>query len=680
MLSNKVTPLSRHLSRAFGLLAAGVHAGALAQPAPDLNALPLEQLLNLDVVTASKIPQKISEAPSIVSVITAEDIRQRGYRTLTDILQSVPGMTISYDRNYNYANIRGLGNPGDLNTRLLILIDGRRLNDFVFDQGAIGTEFPIDLGLIERVEFVPAPGSAIYGSSAFFGVVNVITKSGATLAGTTLGAGRFSGSGHEARIAHGKRHADGVELLLGASSYASAGRNLYFPEYDGGDGDDAASNHGIAAGLDYDRYQRLFARLDVGGLVAEAYFGNRIKGIPTASYGQRFNDPRTRTKDEYTGASLSWHRALSDDLDLFASLSVARYRYDGVYVNAPATQATTRNIDTAESRSSDGELRLASTALPGHKIIAGMEYLRDGSRKMANYDVDPYALYINVDRPKRQAAVYLQDEMRLGQSVILNTGVRHDYDSEGGATTTPRVALLYKMARQVTLKALYGTAFRSANAYERYYAFDHKQNPELRSEHIRTYELIAEYFPTDRFRATASAYQYRMRDMLALATDPQDGFLYFSNIDAARATGIELDAEWLREDGSSLKASANVQSARNDVSGAWLFNSPRRLLKLDYTLPPLGEHLRASAAYRFTGRRRTVMDGEVGGFGVVDLNLVGTIPAQGMEVSAGVTNVFAKRYADSASEEHYDNSTPPRHLNAIGQDGRGWRVVATFRF
>jgi iron complex outermembrane receptor protein len=74
------------------------------------------------------------------------------------------------------------------------------------------------------------------------------------------------------------------------------------------------------------------------------------------------------------------------------------------------------------------------------------------------------------------------------------------------------------------------------------------------------------------------------------------------------------------------------------------------------------------------------MDGEVGGFGVVDLNLVGTIPALAMELSAGVTNVFAKRYADSASEEHYDNSTPPRHLNEIGQDGRGWRVVATFRF
>ncbi|WP_322403511.1 TonB-dependent receptor [Massilia luteola] len=675
MSSIKVTPRSRHLSRALGLLAAGLQAGALAQQGPDLNALPLEQLLNLDVVTASKIPQKISEAPSSVSVITAEDIRQRGYRTLTEVLQSVPGMTVSYDRNYNYANMRGLGNPGDLNTRLLILIDGRRLNDVVYDQGAIGTEFPVDLDLIDRVEFVPGPGSAIYGSSAFFGVVNVITKSGAAVHGTLASAGRFSGAGREARIVHGGGTPGGTELLLSASAYDSAGRDLYFPEFD-----DAASNHGVAVGLDYDRYHRLFAKLGAGGIVAEAYFGSRTKGIPTASYGQQFNDPRPWTLDEYAGAALSWRSKVSETLDLFAGVSVARYRYSSVNVTEPASQGPTRSIDTAASLSSGAEVRAISSALSGHKLIAGAEYTRDSKRQMANYDLDPYHLNLDVAHPKRQAAVYLQDEMRLGQSVILNTGVRRDVDSEGGATTNPRVALLYKTARQMTLKALYGTAFRSANAYERYYTFGYKTNPALRSEHIKTYELVAEYFPTDRFRATASVFQYRMRDMLALAADPADGFLFFSNIDAARATGIELEAEWLREDGSALKGSANVQSARNDANGAWLPNSPRRLFKLDYALPPFGDHLRANAAYRFTSRRRTVQGGEVGGFGVVDLNLVGTVPGTHVELSAGVLNAFAKRYADSASEEHYDNGTPPRRLDAIGQDGRSWRLMATVRF
>ncbi|WP_413673846.1 TonB-dependent receptor plug domain-containing protein [Massilia cellulosiltytica] len=674
MLPNKETSPSRHLSRAIGLLAAGFQAGALAQQGPDLNALPLEQLLNLEVVTASKIPQKISEAPSSVTVITAEDIRQRGYRTLTEVLQSVPGMTVSYDRNYNYANIRGLGNPGDLNTRLLVLIDGRRLNDVVYDQGAIGTEFPIDLALIDRVEFVPGPGSAIYGSSAFFGVVNVLTKSGGALNGQTVSVGRFTGRGREVRNTYGSGTPGGTELLLGASVYDSPGRDVYFPEYD-----DAASNHGVAAGIDYDRYRRLFAKLSAGGVVAEAYFGSRTKGIPTASYGQQFNDPRSWSLDEYAGAALSWHRAVSETLDLFAGVSVARYRYKTLNVTGSASEGPTPGIDTAESLSSGAEVRVTSSALRGHKLIAGAEYTRDSKRQMANYDVDPYLLNLDVAHPKRQAAVYLQDEMRLGEKLILNTGVRHDYDSEGGATTNPRVALLYKTASQVTLKALYGTAFRSANAYERYYTFDFRANPALRSEHIKTYELIAEYFPTDRFRATASVFQYRMRDMLALATDPVNGMLVFSNIEAARATGIEVEAEWLREDGSALKGSANVQSARNDAGGAWLPNSPRRLFKLNYALPPLGDHLRAHAEYRYTSRRRTVRGGEVGGFGLVDLNLVGTLGSH-VELSAGVLNVFAKRFADSASEEHYDNSTPPRHLDAIGQDGRTLRFMATVRF
>jgi iron complex outermembrane receptor protein len=364
---------------------------------------------------------------------------------------------------------------------------------------------------------------------------------------------------------------------------------------------------------------------------------------------------------------------------VFASVSVARYRYRTVNATTPASEGPTYSVDTAESLSSGAEMRVISSAVRGHKLIAGAEYTRDSKRQMANYDVDPYHLNLDVAHPKRQAAVYLQDEMRLGQNVILDTGVRHDQDSEGGATTNPRVALLYKTASQVTLKALYGTAFRSANAYERYYTFDFRANPALRSERIKTFELIAEYFPTDRFRATASVFQYRMRDMLALASDPSNSYLIFSNIDAARATGIEVEAEWLREDGSALKGSANVQSARNDADGAWLPNSPRRLFKLDYALPPLGDHLRAHTEYRFTSRRRTVRGGAVGGFGVVDLNLVGTVGTH-VELSVGVRNVFARRYADSASEEHYDNSTPPRHLDAIGQDGRTLRFTALVRF
>lgn len=658
-----------------GLAGLGPHAAAGTPEPSDLTTLPFEQLLDLEVITASRIPQKLSEAPSAVSVITAEDMRRHGYRTLADVLRSVRGVYVTYDRNYSYVGTRGAGRPGDFNTRLLILVDGRRLNDVVYDQGAVGTEFPVDVELIERVEFVPGPGSALYGSSAFFGVVNVITKNGAALGGTELAAGAGSQGAREARIATGKRFGNGADLLLSASWFDRPGDDLYFPEFDS-----PASSHGIARGLDYDRTARAFAKLSYGGLGAELWLGRRTKGIPTASYGQAFNDPRAHSKDEYAGAILSYQKKLGSSTEIFGSLNLSRYRYSGNYAYVDGAQ--TLNIDTSDSQTVGAELRVLSTAVRGHKFIAGAEYLEDTRRTIANYDIDPFASYLDVDRPRKRAALYVQDEMRLGERVVLNTGVRHDDDSENGHTTNPRLALLLKATPQVTLKGVYGTAYRSANAFERYYAtiIGYKVNPDLRPERIRTVEVIAEYFPTERFRASASVFRYRFRDLIALTDDPADGLLYYSNIDAARSRGVELETEWRGENGSSFKGSAAFQSVHNANTGEWLSNSPRRLFKLNYSAPLPGERLHGALEYQFTSRRLSPLNEDIGGFGVLNVNLLGHAANKRIELALHVGNVLGKRYADSPSEEHYDNSSPPRYLRAIRQDGRSWRVTATFRF
>ena len=128
----------------------------------DLTALPFEQLLSLEVYSASKFLQPASEAPSTVSVISAAEIRDFGWRTLADVLRSVRGLYLSYDRNYSYLGARAFLRPGDYNTRFLLQIDGKRINDPVYDQAAVGGEFPLDLNLIERIEYVPGPGSSIY--------------------------------------------------------------------------------------------------------------------------------------------------------------------------------------------------------------------------------------------------------------------------------------------------------------------------------------------------------------------------------------------------------------------------------------------------------------------------------------------------------------------------------------
>jgi len=139
-----------------------------------LSTIPLEDLMQMRVVTAaSKFAQPISDAPSSVVVLTAADIRDFGWRTLADALATLPGLYVTNDRNYAYLGARGFLRPGDYNSRFLLLVDGVRVNDAVYDQALIGTEGLLDMDMVKRIEFVPGPGSAVYGSNALFGVINV---------------------------------------------------------------------------------------------------------------------------------------------------------------------------------------------------------------------------------------------------------------------------------------------------------------------------------------------------------------------------------------------------------------------------------------------------------------------------------------------------------------------------
>lgn len=668
-------PASRLLPCLLSLCAAaGPQAWAAPSDNVDLTDLPIEQLLNLEVVTASKIPQKLSDVPATVSVITADDIRHYGYRTLADILRSVRGIHVTYDRSYEYVGTRGLGRPGDFNTRILILIDGKRLNDAVYDLGAVGGEFPIDTEMIERVEFVPGPGSAIYGSSAFFGVVNVITKSAAGTGRSEIGLARGSHDSTRGRFATSLKLGGKADLLLSVSGMYSRGQDLYFPEFDDGP---QAPDGGWARGLDDERYRRFFAKLGWGPLTLEAYAGRRIKGVPTAAFGQQFGRAGSLTADEYAVMSGSWQAPLSPSWQLYAGLSVNRYRYWADYLY---DWSETINHDQSESRTLNAELRVLSTAWRDHRVVAGIEAVRDSHARMRNYDTAPLATYLDIDAPRSRFGVYLQDDIRLGERFGLNVGMRHDRDKDGGSTNSPRVALLYKPVPQLTFKALAGRAFRAANAYERYYETEseYKRNPGVRSERIRTGELSVEYFPTNTFRASAAVYQYRVTDLLALALDPADGMLYFSNIEGAHSRGIELEGEWLDGAGGRLKTSLSLQRARDDA-GAWLSNAPRRLAKLNYSAPLWGDKLRASAELQATSRRRTPLGAEVGGFGVANLTLITRI-GRDLELSASVYNLFDKRHADGPSEEHFDNSDPPRYLTAITQPRRHWQLRLNYGF
>ncbi len=640
----------------------------------DLTALPMEQLLNLEVYTASKFTQKVSEAPSAVSIITAADIKAYGYRTLADILKSIRGMYVTNDRNYSYVGTRGFSRPGDYNSRVLLLLDGYRLNDGVYDGALVGTEAIVDVDLIDRVEFVPGPGSAIYGGNAFFGVLNIITKNGKNIGGAEVSGEAASFETRKGRVTYGNRSEGGLDVLLSASNYRSRGENLFFPEFN-----DPATNNGVARNLDYDRYDQLFTKFSYGAYSLDVAYSERTKGIPTASFQQVFNDPRSQTVDEQAFINLKYYDKPSTSLDVQASLYYGHYAYAGDYVyDYPPV---TVNRDETRSDWWGGELRLLSTAFDRHKVIYGAEFRNDVHRDQSNFDRDPFASFLDDHRSKQTYGVYAQDEFSLSDSWILNAGLRQDHSTEDETATNPRLAVIHKFTPMTTAKLLYGTAFRAPNAYEKYYVTDgsqYKANPDLKPEKIKTYEVVLEHYLQNDFRFTGSVFSYKIDNLISLTLDPADGLFVFRNIDAAEAKGIELEAERIWSGGTRLRASYSWQLAKDSATGTRLSNSPRHLAKMNFTTPFFGDVWRAGTEIQYMGERTTPRGGKVSDFTVMNLTLTAERFAKNLEVSAGVYNLFDKKYADPPSTEHFDSLF--RYLDQITQDGRSFRLKLTYRY
>jgi len=228
------------LSSLFQLLIAGEPALVPGSPSStiptnDLSELSLTQLLQVQYDTvygASKHEQKLADAPAAVTLVAAEDIKEYGYRTLGDLLRGVRGFYVTSDSDYNYVGVRGLNRPGDYGGRVLINIDGHRLNEPVFDSSFSSTEFLLDMDLVERVEVIRGPGSSLYGNNAFFTVINVVTRRGRDIGGFETSTSAASRDSYTGRITYGNRFTNGVELLVSGTYLESAGRDhFYFPEY-----------------------------------------------------------------------------------------------------------------------------------------------------------------------------------------------------------------------------------------------------------------------------------------------------------------------------------------------------------------------------------------------------------------------------------------------------------------
>lgn len=617
------------------------------------------------VFGASKYEQSANEAPASISIITADEIQRFGYRTLSEILRSVRGFFTTYDRNYAYLGVRGFDRPGDYGTRALVLLDGHRLNDNIFEQTMIGTESLVDVEAIDRLEVIRGPSSSLYGTNAFLAVINIITKSGRYLKGTEVSAAGGSYSSRQGRVAYGAKPRDGPEIYLSGTSYNSGGQTLYFPEFDS-----PATNGGRVSNADGDRFERVFAKVAFGALRIEGGLSSREKEIPTASFGTTFNDGRARTLDKRAFLDLRYDREVTRTTRLVWSAS-----YDASWYNGAYPYPASLFKDYGYGRWWTGEIQSISSLHGKHKLIGGAEIRFNAGQNQGSYDANPYVSYFEDRRRSSIGAFYVQDEYRVRANLILNAGVRYDHYDTFGGTTNPRIALIYAAGEDTTLKLLFGRAFRAPNAYELYYddgGIAQKANPGLRPESIQTYEVSLVHTFGDRFRGVASTYRYKLDNLISLQTDPADGLEAFQNIDRARAAGIEFEVDGSFTHRLQGKVSYALQRSEDASTGRSLTNSPRHLAKANLTVPFLSDRLLASLEVQATSRRETVSGEPVGGFAVANLTLLSRNWKRGPVLSLSVFNVLDKRYGDPGGPELLQSAIP--------QDGRSVRVLAKYEF
>jgi iron complex outermembrane receptor protein len=640
---------------------------AVAQtPPPDLTSLDLEQLMQLEVVfAASKRNQNPREAASVVSVVTAAQIRQQGYRTLADILRSVPSFYVSYDRNYSYVGVRGFLQAGDFSSRVLLLVNGLRTNDNIYDQASVGEEFIVDVDLIERVEVVRGPSAAIYGSSAFFAVINVVTKRGSEVNGSEISASAGTYGTYSARGTYGKTFSNGVELLASASVVDAAGASrLYIAEFD-----DPATNDGVAENGDAESSRKLLLAVSKGNFSFEGIHVTRNKNFPTASYSTMFNDPRNATMDRMTLASASYDRSLEKG-SVSARLHAGQWEYSGEYVY---DLATAPNQDRAYGNWFGLDLGATRSFTTRDLLTVGLEYRDNYRQDQKNFDAEPFITHVDDQNASQRLGVYAQNELTIVKSLILYTGVRHDWYETFGGATSPRAGLIFNPGDATTLKFLLGRAFRAPNEYEFHYsggAF--KVNPSLGPERIQTMELAAERRIGRGVRATASAFRNRITDLITLRLDPADDQIVFQNAGEIDSEGLELGFGWNRGRGVTGDLSIMWQETADHATGEQLRNSPQRMAKAQVVVPIVRDRLSAGINAQYVSARGTMSGAEAKAFTVTNLSLLAPRLFPYVEMSANVYNLFAVDYGYPGSQEHLQD--------IIQQDGRSFRVKATLRF
>lgn len=468
-----------------------VHATAVAQTqrSADNNGV-LDLLANENkVFAASRYVQSLEQTPANVTILSGDEMRKFGYRSVTEALSSLPGVYNTSNLAWRTLGIRGFAIPGDFNSRFVYLINGMPINEPIFG-GALTRQ--VDVESVDRIEFVRGPGSAVYGDGAVLGVINVITRSGTTAPGKVVSAAIGNQEFYKVYGSYGGVSATGFNSFLSLSYVQTKGVDVYFPEHDRpplSDGHSTGNN-------DLESF-RLFGRVAKQDRWLQWHVEVPQRSDPQASYGTDFDSNQLVYKDRTMSLEVGDRYQVGEGAMLTARGFILSFKEVGEY---PYSVNPSIYLTDVSSSYYGADVQYERYFGAGHRLVAGLEakYVRAKEVEGLEGALD----YSGFDKRYWHYGLFSQGEFQIAAGKRVFVGARYDYldgyasaDSENLAHLSPRLAYVHELSSRYTGKLLYGEAFRAATIMEAYYddeGFSQIENLHLRPEIARTWEAVVE--------------------------------------------------------------------------------------------------------------------------------------------------------------------------------------------
>jgi len=638
-----------------------------------------------EVSAASRAAESVEDAPSSVTVIPSQELRAMGYPTIAEALRGVRGVYLSDDRTYESAGFRGFGRPGDYGNRVLVLVDGHPTNDNWLNSSYIGYDARVDLEDVERIEVVRGPGSVLYGTGAFSGVINVVTRGRGGANAVEAGVSANQHGAARARVG-GRWSNRTTGFWASAQGAIGGGRDFFFPELVRPTMGMNPAVDGQSRGADGFTAGTVTGRFWHRDFTVQALLHTRDKIIPTGEYDTLLGVDRSNVVDTRGLLEVRFEPRLADTFQLLTRAFLNYYAYRSRL--ARGTDAAQDGLETYRGVWTGVEARGVWTPGAALRLTVGGEgqfhpVVQQQSGTLPNPTRD-----LNGSSPYQIAAAYVTADGSPTSWFRYSAGARLDWYSTFGTTVNPRVALIFRPYARGNLKVMGGSAFRAPSIYELYFqSAEQAVSQGLTPERIYSGELEYSHRLSTTWTALVSGYVNYLENLIALRNVMRgmDDVDQYQNTNAPVVTvGAEgeLRREWRQ--GWALSASYSFQRSRYVGSSAGVLrqvpNSPEHLFSLRAAAPIVPGLFLASTRVSVEGprwdrndRQADPAQQQTGAALLWDFVVSGRAERWGLRYNVGVYNVFDWRYAVPVSTEF-------GALRSVPQNGRTFLASASIEY